>query len=306
MRVDPQNIFNSRYVVGMAYWLARVFPPTGGYKLAAYLSDRVSERERWSMVQAVRANQWVINNGKIGPTQLDQQVKKTFRHTGKCIYDLYHNIKDPKRLDDWVEINPRVAALLAEYRAGKGSGLVVVGAHMSNFDLVAQYVARQGFNAQVITLPDFDVSGYKWQNDLRRNSGLDITPASVSAIRKAYETLDQGGIVLSGLDRPLEGGKYRPSFFGRPASLPTFYVNFALKAKVPVMVAVANWCRDGKYHIRLSDPIYMQPYADRDDEIIQNAERVLRVAEAFICKAPEQWLMFYPVWPEVQPPPTIH
>ena len=305
MRVDPQNIFNSRYVVGIAYWLARVLPPASGYKLANYLSDRVSARKRWNLVQAVRANQWVVHSRDISTSELDQQVQKTFRHTGKCIYDLYHNIQDPDRLAAWVDIHPKAAEVIARHQNGKGSGLVVVGAHLSNFDLVAQSVARQGFKAQVMTLPDIDVSGYQWQNDLRRNSGLAITPVSLASIRQAYQTLAQGGIVLSGLDRPLAGSKYRVSFFGQPAQLPTFYVNFALKAKVPVVVAAANWRSDGKYHILLSEPITMQPLPDRDEEIIQNAERVLRVAEEFICQAPEQWLMFYPVWPEIQPPPPI-
>ncbi|MEJ2708434.1 MAG: lysophospholipid acyltransferase family protein [Anaerolineales bacterium] len=302
MRIDPQTIFNSRYVVGIAYGLARALPPRSGYKLAAYLADRVSARQNWNLVQAVRANQWVIHNENINPSELDRLVQQTFRHTAKCIYDLYHHIKDPASLDAWVDINPRAAGMLDDYRNGRGSGLVVVGAHVSNFDLVAQCAARQGFKAQVMTLPDIDVSGYQWQNDLRRNSGLDITPVSLAAIRQAYQTLEQGGIVLSGLDRPLADGKYRPNFFGRPAQLPTFYVNFALKAKVPVLVVAANWDSDGKYHILLSEPITMQPHPDRDQEIIQNAERVLREAEKFICKDPEQWLMFYPVWPEVQPP----
>jgi len=43
----------------------------------------------------------------------------------------------------------------------------------------------------------------------------------------------------------------------------------------------------------------MESYPDRHQEIILNAERVLSIAEAAIRRAPQQWAMFYPVWPEM-------
>ena len=43
----------------------------------------------------------------------------------------------------------------------------------------------------------------------------------------------------------------------------------------------------------------MVSYEDRDEELIVNAEAVLKVAEGYLKKAPEQWAMFYPVWPQV-------
>ena len=45
----------------------------------------------------------------------------------------------------------------------------------------------------------------------------------------------------------------------------------------------------------------MQKRSDRDEEILMNAEKVLEVAEVMIRQAPEQWSMFYPVWPDVLP-----
>ena len=42
----------------------------------------------------------------------------------------------------------------------------------------------------------------------------------------------------------------------------------------------------------------MIPHPDREQEILQNAERVLQAAEDMILRAPEEWVMFYPVWPD--------
>ena len=58
---------------------------------------------------------------------------------------------------------------------------------------------------------------------------------------------------------------------------------------------------DGRYHIRSSDEIHMQPYSDRQRELQLNAERILEAAEEIIGQAPQQWVVFQPVWPEILP-----
>jgi lauroyl/myristoyl acyltransferase len=42
----------------------------------------------------------------------------------------------------------------------------------------------------------------------------------------------------------------------------------------------------------------MKHYNDQVDEIVQNAETILAVVASYIRQAPDQWAMFYSVWPE--------
>lgn len=39
---------------------------------------------------------------------------------------------------------------------------------------------------------------------------------------------------------------------------------------------------------------------DRESDIVENAEKVLSFAEKFIRKYPDQWSMFYPIWPDAR------
>lgn len=55
---------------------------------------------------------------------------------------------------------------------------------------------------------------------------------------------------------------------------------------------------DQKYILHASDLIEMSKHSDRDVELVMNMERVLSIAEKFIRSAPEQWAMFYSVWPQ--------
>ena len=128
---------------------------------------------------------------------------------------------------------------------------------------------------------------------------MNLVPASVSALRQAVKHLERGGMLLTGMDRPVPNRKYCPGFFGRAASLPTYYIYLASKARVPVVIMAAIQQADGMYHVMASEPIEMEDYPENRTQILQNAEKVLRRAEDFIQLAPEQWNMFLPVWPDV-------
>jgi lauroyl/myristoyl acyltransferase len=175
---------------------------------------------------------------------------------------------------------------------------MVVIPHLGNFDFVGQEVIRRGFKFQALTLPR-PSSGYLQENAIRTGTGMEVTPISRESIRRAQSRLKAGGVVMTGLDRPLSSSRYLPRFFGRPAPMPVLHVRLALEADVPVVVVANIKQEDGRYKIFASEPICMQRYSNRARELIQNSETILKVAEEFIRRTPGQWGMFYPVWPDV-------
>lgn len=168
---------------------------------------------------------------------------------------------------------------------------------MSNFDFVAQSAGRLGFRALALGLPEIP-GGYEWQNELRRSAGIEIVPTTHSTMRLAAQRLREGGIVITAVDRPIQGSKSKPHFFGRPAALPVHHILLALKVDVPIIVATAILRPNGIYDILTSDPIEMRQGSSRRAALVENAEAVLAQTEEFIRLAPHQWSMFYPVWPE--------
>jgi KDO2-lipid IV(A) lauroyltransferase len=248
------------------------------------------------MIRAVRANQWVVRGGTMDKEALDQAVLETLRSSARSLFDLYHYRQDPEATGRLVVLDPATRALIRRPEFDT-RGLMLVGLHVSSFDLVLQWIIRQGMKPLVLTIPN-PQGGRRVEYEVRKNSGMNLVPASFAALRQALRYLQQGGIVMTGIDRPIPVPKVRPLFFGRPAALPITHVSLAVKARVPVMLMLTTLRPDGRYHVLTSDLIEMDPHEDRATEEIKNAEKVLGMAERFIRQAPQQWSISLPVWPE--------
>ncbi|MGH2535915.1 MAG: lysophospholipid acyltransferase family protein [Candidatus Promineifilaceae bacterium] len=297
-----QRLSNSRFGIGLLIAFARLLPPAAGYALGRRLADRLSARSNDPLIQAVRSNQWVVGGGRLESEELGARVRATFRHAAHCLYDTYHYMGDTAVMRENIDFGPGFDLILERERQ-RNQGTLVVGIHMSNFDFLGQAAARLGLRALMLAYPD-PTGGYRQQNEFRRQAGLDLMPASVASLKRAANLLKEGGVVITGADRPVPGAKHELRFFGQPARLPVHHIFLALKSEAPIMVTAAVMDAHGKYHIQTSSLISMERGAGREAEISHNAERVLSVAEGFIRQAPEQWLMFYPVWPGVETQPA--
>ena len=294
--MDLQSIINSRFGIGFALTLGRIMPARLGYWIAVTMANNIAKRNDSPMIQAARTNQWVIGGETMNSDELNQAVHKALQTSARCQFDLYHNIQTPSNFGKIVNFRPETEELIAKIKERK-QGHLVVGLHVSNLDIGFISLSVENLNALAISVPD-PGGGYQWQNDLRESFGFEFLPASKKAIRAAREKIENNGLVVTGIDRPIPDMKYRPQFFNRPASLPVFHIMLALKTGVPIIVSATIIDENGVYQMYVSDPVEMQPRVDRNSEILYNAEAVLEVAKGYISQAPDQWAMYYPVWPE--------
>ena len=294
--MNTKTILNSRTSTEIVLLLSKILPPSIGYRLARYIAKRFLVHTNTESYLALKANQWVISGGKLSIKELDQLTTQTVQNTANCIYDYYHNIRKPKSTMNMVDFSPNFQEYLSRIETGK-EGILFVAPHLSNFDLSMRAAALSGLNIQALSYPE-PPSGYRIQNKIRREVGIDATPISASSTHQAIERLRNGGAVMTGVDRPYEKAKHKPLFFGRPALLSDFHVRIALRVNIPVIVIAAKNLPEHKYIIQASEPIPMKKFNDREKEHIYNLEAVLEVVADYIKQAPSEWSMFYPVWPE--------
>jgi lauroyl/myristoyl acyltransferase len=245
----------------------------------------------------MRANQWVVRGETLEGEALDRAVRETLRHSARSIYDLYRCLQHPQAAQKSIEMDPSTR-LLFQRPEFEDRGLVVAGLHLGNFDLILHSMSMKGIKPLVLTIPN-PRGGRNMEYESRKKAGANMLPVSVGTLRQALRHLQQGGMVATGIDRPIPEPGIRPRFFGRPASLPVHHIFLAIKAKVPVMVVTTIHQPDGTHRVYSSGLVEMDPHPDRETEMPRNAEKVLGLAEEFIRKVPGQWLVPFPVWPEM-------
>jgi KDO2-lipid IV(A) lauroyltransferase len=228
--------------------------------------------------------------------ELDQAVRKTLYNAARAVFDTYHYLQNEKALLSRVEFSPGFQEIIDNSRH-RDEGTLVVLPHISNFDLVGYAAAIRGLRILALAFPQ-PTSGYQWQNDLRTRYGLKAVPTSLNSMKAAVRWMKEGGTVMTGIDRPLPDSKYTLEFFGRQAHLPVHHVMIALRAKVRVFVANVRRRSDDIYVVGASEPVKIEYEGDRTALIKANAQRILNIAEESIRRAPHEWAMYYPVWPQ--------
>ncbi len=297
MAANIERLINSPSAIQFAASIAQTTPPRLGYSIAKIAAWWISSRRNSELVRAVRSNQWVATGEKSSSQLLDQAVQAVFRYSARSIYDLYHYFQNAGTVGQMYSIHPSFQTVFTRPEFDR-CGLVVAGLHMVGFDLGLQWLCINQFKPLVLTIPN-PQGGRRLEFETRQKSGMNLVPGSFTGLRQAIRHLQQGGVVVTGIDRPNPKSEPRPCFFGHPAALPIHHIYLALKAHVPIVVAASRLEEDGKYQIFASPSIEMDSSPSRADELMMNAEKVLALAEEFIRQAPQQWLIYQPVWPEI-------
>ncbi len=297
MSIDLQQVINSSLSLRFVSSLAKCLPPQLGYRIAYILAKQIARKRNSGLIRAIRANQWVASRETLKGEALDDAVRETLRYSAYSLFDLYHYNRDFDATRQRIVFNSSFDCI-AHRSEFEPRGLMVAGLHLSNFDLVLQWLCKNGLRPLVLTIPN-PKGGRYIEYAIRKQARMNLVPASVGALRQALKHLQQGGMVLTGIDRPIEAPEVCPWFFSRSAALPTHHIFLAIKARVPVIITATYLQPDGKYHVFASDPIEMDPYPNAIERTRRNAEKVLAVAEKFIERSPRQWSVPLPVWPEI-------
>lgn len=273
-------------------------PQVVGYPIADMLGHMAANDVMSPGHRAVRLNQWVAHGGNISPRRLRQVVRCVYYNQARAVYDFYHFLNRPEDVRRLVSLTPQFQQMMEEAMQEKQGTLLLI-AHTAGFNLGGLLLPLLGYKFLSLAIAN-PSRGYRWQNQLRNEHGMEVVPMSVSSWTRARERLQAGGMVQTGVDRPQGEVKYSPMFFGRPAALPVAYTKLALTTGARVFVAGFNTNPDRTCVVDVSEQVQMEKRDDPHEEMLVNAEKVLREVEKFIRKDPSQWMMFLPVWPQAE------
>jgi KDO2-lipid IV(A) lauroyltransferase len=274
--------------------------PEGIVHRLGWWAAGVTCRLQPSVYRVVRSNLGQVLGPGINRQTLEQTTRRVFSTAVRSYYDLFRALRLPEEgTATLVEVPHRTKALARSLWSQTG-GAVLVFPHLSNFDLGGHALVPYLPEMQLLTLPD-PPPGFRLLNESRQRTGIDVTPLSSAALRRAIRLLRRGGLVSLAGDRPVSDLDEPVTFFGRPARVPSGHVRLALKTGAVVAVAYSVLSPETqRYVAHIEPPIEMIRTGKREEELQLNMRRILGVLEQVIHRWAEQWLMFVPVWPELQ------
>ncbi len=283
----------------VGYVLGTMLPPALG-RAGAALAAKAIVTFQPDMYRATYDNLRHVLGAGADEAAIKQAVYHVYRQAVLAYYEFFHNVgRGRVRMDAFeppVRLTEDTKSRL-ETAMSSGRGLFIVGCHMSNFDLggvaLGQYLPVP-LQALSYANPS---EGFQIFNELRQKCGLEMTPISLKSLRQAIRRLQQGGIVITGVDRPIDQGNRPVEFFGATACLPTGYIDLPLRTNSLVLPLTAHF-EDGVYWVVSRPLLEMEHTGNRRRDREVNVRRVLAEIEALIRQHPDQWMMFVPVWPQ--------
>lgn len=223
------------------------------------------------------------------PAELDALVAEVFRNFAICFTDLITSNR-ATRTEGLLASTEGLEHLATAERLGRG--LVVVTAHLGNWELGGRLLARTVTRAtHVVVAPERDPGVERF---LRADGGpvrfharsgpLDVLPL-VSALRRHEVVALQGDRALGG-----RGDRLHP-FFDVPAPFPLGPFLLARAARAPVLPAFCLLRPDRRYTIAIGEPWTIETGAEPEA-----LARWVSVLEGKIRQHPTQWFNFYDVW----------
>ena len=186
----------------------------------------------------------------------------------------------------------------------RGKGVVLITAHIGNWELGGALLGSQDEKISVIYVPDqFDHLEH-FRSVSRRRSGVEeiaIEPgASFFASLPALRALKDNEVVALQGDRDFDGSGVEVEFFGLPAPFPRGPVLLSLltgAALIPIFIAYTD---DLQVEIEIGEALPVEATGDRAADIRRTLEAWSRVLEKAVLKWPSQWNSFYDYWPSRQ------
>lgn len=292
-----QGVFTHPAILQLAASVSRHIPAKSTYHLARWAASALC-RLRPEVYRVVRANLGQVLGPAAGAEEVQYKTCQVFYHFVLGYLDFFRSLElAQEQMLRLLEVPEALLTLLDSERV-KEKGLVLVMPHTGNFDLAGRALASLTPNLQVIALPDPHPGGHS-MNELRRQMGIEVTPLGPAALRRALKTLRSGGVVGTGVDRPVSQLDEPIPFFGRPAHMPSGHVRLALKTDALVVVAgCAYHTQDKRYVVDMEPPLEMI-HTGTEEEVWINMRRVLDAMEKLVRRWSDQWMMFVPVWPEL-------
>lgn len=279
-----------------ATWLAPLLPERFGYWLFARLGDL-----GYLLARGARSAYLQNLEHVLGPrarsTDRGRIARRAFQNLFKNYFDLFRgNRMNEQQLR--VQLTEVIGFDHLEHALAQGKGTIIASAHFGNFNLIihlaALYLRERG--ELVVPIEHLHPERlFELVQKQRASVGIEIVPVDTSA-RVLVRTLRRGGMIGLALDLDTTHTGIVVDFFGAPARLPDGAAALSLKYQAPLVIGFTRRLEDNRCSVVLEPPLQLESTGNLARDSRLGVEKIAHRLEDWVCRYPDQWLMFQPIW----------
>jgi KDO2-lipid IV(A) lauroyltransferase len=245
----------------------------------------------------------------LGPDAPERKVRRMARYAVRNAlrnyYDLIRISHMPDTEFDRLVHLDKASVERVRKLAADEKGVLLVSAHWGVFDLLAHVMERQGISIMFLVahFRPPELADYLTALRASRGSELVMIDEGIGALRRAMIALKTGRLVGIMPDRNVDRVGITIPFFGDDTVVGTGLAKLALRGNTPVVPGFCYRTGTNRYTFSFAEPIYPPREGDEATRIATLTQTVFTVIEHYISRAPDQWTLLQPVWPDAPCPP---
>ena len=278
----------------LALVLARILPRGAAQNLASAIAWRVYSRD--PECRAVLRGNLCGIIGRNGAT-LDDLCVRNISNFARMLADYFRcaaGAGATSLLTEWRGLQNVEAARTA------GRGVILVTAHLGNWELGGVLLAQHGLPMSVVTLEEPTSALTEWRDAYRRKVGIrthTVGPGHSFAFVEMVAALRRNEVVAMLADRPYAGSGSPVQFFGRQTEFSTGPALLWQHTGAPVIPAFVLRNDEGRYTAFADAPLPFARTKDSRADIQSNTQILAAHFENVIRQYPDQWFNYVPIWP---------
>jgi len=240
--------------------------------------------------RAVMANLRHVMGPSVSEAERTRVAKRTFRNFALSITDfLRFPVLSRKSL---VRMAGGESLAVIEGELKSGRGVILLGAHVGNWEVGGAMLARKGLRLSVVALPHRNPLIDRFFVKRRRRKGINVVP-SRHATSELLSALRRNECIAILGDRNVSGRGIRREFFGSPAVVPYGHVALSLRTGAAIVPAFVIREKGARFRLCVENPIRPRRGSGAFEDLLSQS---LRVMEKYVRQYPDQWFAFEPIW----------
>lgn len=230
---------------------------------------------------------------ELSPKECKYVINTMYRYQGINFMEMiWYSFKGLETIAKAVEVDG-----MEHYEAAlkRGKGVVVLTAHVGNFELMPMATAANGYKLSVIVKRIKNDAVNEVITKLRTHEGLTFL-STKNAYRDCLKALRRNEVVGMVIDQNMtrDEGVF-VDFFGKPACTSPGLAYMAAQSKAPIVPVFIYRKPEGGFLLKVQQ--HLEPPPDRLPETIHEATQLYTtIIEDAVREAPEQWIWMHRRW----------